>query len=316
MVVKIELSKKKILITGGAGFIGSHLQDALLEKNDVFVIDNFSTGKREYVNKKAVLIEGNLKDFSFAKKHIRGFDIVFHLAANADVRLGATDPDIHFNENLLVTKNILEAMRLNGVKNIVFTSTSTVYGDAKQMPTKEGYGPMIPISLYGASKLGAEALITAYCHTFGMKCWIYRFGNVIGPRETHGIIVDFIKKLRDNPEKLEILGNGMQSKSYVYIADCISGILSGVEKSDNGTNILNLSSGDTISVIEIAEELIKTMRLKPKIRYTGGTRGWAGDVPKMHLDISIISKLGWKPKCTSKKAVQLTIERLLEDAAR
>ncbi len=312
-MVKINLVNKKVLVTGGAGFIGSHLHDQLLENNDVWVIDNFSSGIREYVNKKATLIEGDLKDFSFAKKHLHDFDIVFHLAANADVRLGANDPDVHFKENLAVTKNVLEAMRANGLKNIVFTSTSTVYGEAAQLPTREDYGPLVPISLYGASKLGAEALITAYCSTFGMNSWIYRFGNVIGPRETHGILVDFIRNLKENSKKLEVLGNGMQNKSYIYVEDCISGVLAGVKESDKPVNIFNLSSGDTISVSEIAAEVLLKMNLKPAIKYAGEKRGWAGDVPKMHLDISKISKLGWKPKYNSRKAVQLTIDSLLKD---
>ena len=258
-------------------------------------------------------LEGDLKDFSFAKKYLTDFDIVFHLAANADVRLGVNDPDVHFKENLTVTKNVLEAMRVNGLKNIVFTSTSTVYGEAKQLPTREDYGPLVPTSLYGASKLGAEALVTAYCSTFGMNSWIYRFGNVIGPRETHGILVDFIRKLKENSKKLEVLGNGMQNKSYIYIEDCISGVLAGVKESDKQVNIFNLSSGDTISVSEIAAEVIKKMKIKPAINYTGEKRGWAGDVPKMYLDISKISELGWKPKYNSRKAIQLTIDRLLSN---
>ncbi len=309
----------KALVTGGAGFIGSHLIDALLAKGyEVACIDNFSSGRKEFIEKnldKIELIEGDLLNRQDIKKALDGCDIVFHLAANPDVRVGAVNPKLHFNNNIIATYNLLEEMREKGVKKIAFTSSSTVYGDATVIPTPEDYGPLIPISLYGASKLAAEALICSYCHTFDMETVIYRFANVVGPRSTHGVIYDFIKKLRANPDELEILGDGTQKKSYLYIDDCIDAMLFGIEKAKERVEIFNIGSEDWVEVKEIADIVSQEMGLKPEYRFTGGIngRGWKGDVKFMRLDISKLKNLGWKPKYGSREAIRMTAKWLIEE---
>jgi len=304
----ILLESAKILVTGGAGFIGSYLVDKLSEKNEVTVIDNLSAGKKEYV-KKASFIEGDLKDKNFVLKSVKGFDWVYHLAANPDVRLGEEDKEIHLRENIIVTHNILEAMRLNGLKKIVFTSTSAVYGEAKTIPIPEDYGPLIPISLYGASKLAAEALIFSYSE-FGIQSWILRLANIIGGRSNHGIIPDFIKKLEKNPKELEVLGDGNQTKSYLHVEDCVDAIIFAAKKSNEKINIFNIGSPDTITVKEIVKFVIEKKAPRAKIKYTGGKQGWKGDVPKFLLDIEKLKKIGWKPKYNSRESVKKTIGEL------
>ena len=300
----------KILVTGGAGFIGSHLVDKLVENNNVIVIDNLSSGKEEFVNEKAVLIKEDLLNSDKICKHFKNIDIVYHLAANPDVKIGAENTRIHLEQNIIVTYNVLEAMRKNNIKKIVFTSSSTVYGYAP-MPTPEDYGPLKPESMYGASKLACEALISSYCYTFDMQSWIFRFANIIGERSTHGVIYDFINKLKRNPKELEILGNGKQEKSYLHVKECINAMIFAVEHSDEKVNIFNIGSEDTISVTEIARIVSEKMNLNPEFKFTGGERGWKGDVPKMLLSIDKIKNLGWRPKYNSEKAVRKTLEDLL-----
>ena len=309
----------RVLVTGGAGFIGSHLIDALLEEGfDVVCFDNFSSGKKEFIEHnldKIELIEGDLLNREDIKEALRGCEIVFHLAANPDVRVGVVNTKVHFDNNILATYNLLEEMKDAGVKEIVFTSSSTVYGDAEKIPTPENYAPLIPISLYGASKLAAEALICSYCHTFDMEAIIYRFANVVGPRSTHGVIYDFIKKLRKNPNELEILGDGKQRKSYLYIDDCIDAMLFGMQKKEEQVEIFNIGSEDWIEVKEIADIVSEEMGLKPEYKFTGGIngRGWKGDVKFMRLDISKLKALGWKPKYGSKEAVRMTAKWLIKE---
>lgn len=302
--------KNKVIVTGGAGFIGSHTVDKLLSHgNEVTVIDDLSSGRMGFIehhlkDPNFKFINLDLLHFEELKKAIRGSDVIYHMAANPDVRLGAENTRIHLEQNIIATYNVLEAMRINKQKNIVFTSTSTVYGEASVIPTPENYGPLIPISLYGASKLACEALITSYCHTFDMKSWIFRFANIVGERSTHGIIVDFINKLKNNPDSLEILGDGEQRKSYLHVSDCVDAILFAVENSDEMANIFNLGSDDTINSKEIGEIVVKEMGLKDvKFTYTGGKRGWIGDVPRMLLSIEKLKKLGWKPVHNSKSSV-------------
>lgn len=300
-----------IVVTGGAGFIGSYIVDKLILMDyEVAVYDNLSSGNLEYVNDKAKffkvdLTEGNL--------NLKDVEEVWHIAANPDVRVGLENPDEIYRNNVLATYNVLEAMRKYDVERIIFTSTSTVYGEAKTIPTPEEY-PMHPISLYGASKLACEALIESYCHTFGIKSWIYRFANVIGKRSNHGVIFDFIMKLRKNPNELEILGDGEQNKSYIYISDCIDAMFYGL-KAKNNVNIFNIGSEDQIKVKKIAEIVCEEMGLKPKFRFTGGKRGWKGDVPLMLLSIEKIKSLGWKPKYNSEEAVRLAVKDLIQDLA-
>lgn len=312
------LTKNKILVTGGAGFIGSHLVDRLIEKgNKVTVFDNISSGKLQFIehhleNPDFTLIKGDLLDQEAIEAACRDIDIVCHVAANPDVRLGATDTRAHLEQNILATYNLLEAMRKNSVKEIAFTSTSTVYGEASIMPTPEDYGPLIPISLYGASKLACEALITSYSHTFDMWAWIFRFANIVGPRSTHGITIDFIKKLEKNPNVLEVLGDGKQEKSYLHVSECVDAIIFLIEKSREKVNIFNIGSEDTISATEIGKIVIEEMGLSDvKFVYTGGSRGWKGDVPKMRLGIEKMKALGWKPVYSSERSVRETARALL-----
>ena len=307
-------------ITGGAGFIGSHLVDRLIGAGKITVYDNLSSGRTEFIEKHTKkpgfkFIKGDLKDIDKLKKSIKGHNFVYHLAANPDVRFGGTvkETDLDLKEGTLVTYNVLESMRVNDIKNIVFSSSSVVYGETKTMPTPEDYGPCLPISLYGASKLASEGLITAFCHNFNMKYWIFRFANIVGGRQTHGILFDFIGKLKQNKKELEILGDGRQKKSYLLVDDCIDGIIFTVNNSNEQVNVYNLGCDDNIEVSGIAKTLLEEMDLKDtKIRYTGGNRGWSGDVPGMLLDVRKINKLGWRARHNSREAICQAIKRLLD----
>lgn len=305
-------NKLRAIITGGAGFIGSQLADRLImDGHEVIIIDNLSNGKKEFINPNAQFIEGDLKNRQFCVENVRDVDVLFHLAADVDVRLGVKNPNLDFNENVVGTDNILEAMRINNIKKIVFTSSSVVYGNATVMPTPETYGPLIPISLYGASKLADEALISGYCHTFGIQSWVFRFANVIGSnRQTHGIIVDFINKLRDNPNELEILGDGNQTKSYIYIEDCINAILHGFYNSNEKVNIFNLGSDDFVNVKTITDLICNGLGLNPEYKFTGGEQGWVGDVSHMQLDCSKLKELGWVCHNNSEESIKRSIEDL------
>jgi UDP-glucose 4-epimerase len=303
-----------ILVTGGAGFIGSHVVDRLIDEGyDVVVVDNLSSGKLEYVNENAIFYKLDLNDVDKLMEILKKYriDEVWHIAANPDVRVGSENPDEIYRNNVLATYNLLEVMRKNGVRRIVFTSTSTVYGEAKVIPTPEEY-PTIPISIYGASKVACEAMIASYCHTFDMKAWIYRFANVIGKRSNHGVIYDFIMKLKKNPNELEILGNGEQNKSYIYISDCVDAMFFGL-RADGDVNIFNIGSEDQIKIKKIAEIVCEEMNLNPKFRFTGGERGWKGDVPVMLLSIEKLKSMGWRPRYNSEQAVRKAVRELLED---
>lgn len=311
--------RSSVLVTGGAGFIGSHLVERLLVEYDVTVIDNFSSGCRHHIEPHLTdphfhLIEADLLRCCGLDEVVRGMDMIYHLAANPDVKLGAADTRVHLEQNVLATHRLLEAMRLAGAKKIAFTSTSTVYGEAAQIPTQEDYGPLLPISLYGASKLACEALISSYCHTFDMHSWIYRFANIVGERGTHGVIVDFIKKLRNNPTELEILGSGDQRKSYLDVRECVDAMLFCVSGSDERVNVFNIGSEDTLDVRGIAEIIVGLMGLSEVVyRFTGGIegRGWRGDVRVMQLSIDRIKRLGWRPRSGSADAVEAASRALL-----
>ncbi|AIY90693.1 NAD-dependent epimerase/dehydratase family protein [Geoglobus acetivorans] len=302
-----------ILVTGGAGFIGSHVVDRLIsEGHDVRVIDNLSSGDESFLNRDAEFIKGDLRNYHVAEMALKDVEEVWHIAANPDVRVSSQRPEEIYENNILATYNLLEAMRKRGVDRIIFTSTSTVYGEAEKIPTPEDY-PTVPISVYGASKLAGEAMIASYCHTFDMKSWVFRFANVIGRRSRHGVIYDFIMKLKRNPKELEILGNGEQNKSYIYIDDCISAMFHAVRNADETVNIFNIGSEDQIKVRRIAEIVCEEMGLNPVFRFTGGERGWKGDVPVMLLAIERLKSLGWTPEYGSEEAVRKTVQDLLNE---
>jgi len=302
-----------VLVTGGAGFIGSYIVDRLVDGgNEVYVIDNLKSGNIEFVNKNSEFYKADLiYDNEITGKVLEKVEQVWHIAANPDVRVGSENPDEIYSNNLTATYNLLEEMRKKDVDEIIFTSTSTVYGEAEIIPTPENY-PTIPISVYGACKLGCEALIASYCHTFGIKSWIYRFANVIGKRSNHGVIYDFIMKLRKNPKELEILGDGEQNKSYIYITDCVDAMFFGLKAKDD-VNIMNIGSEDQIKVKRIAEIVCEEMNLNPEFKFTGGKRGWKGDVPVMLLSIDKLKNMGWKPKYNSESAVRKATRDILED---
>ncbi len=315
------LKNRSILVTGGAGFIGSHLVERLLLDNEVTVLDNFSSGRIEFLEPYRDipdfhLLTGDLMNPQILDNAVSGKDFIFHLAANPDVKRGSEDTHVHLEQNVLATYNLLEAMRKNDVRQMAFTSTSTVYGEAAQVPTPEDYGPLLPISLYGASKLSCEALISSYCHTFQMQSWIYRFANIVGERGTHGVLVDFIRKLRENPGKLEILGSGKQRKSYLEVKDCVCAMIHAVEHSTGEVNVFNIGSEDSVDVTEIADIVVGQMGLDGvEYDYTGGIdgRGWRGDVKLMLLSIEKIKRLGWSPELGSARALEVAVKALLKD---
>lgn len=306
------------VVTGGAGFIGSHLVDALVAQGDeVLVIDSLAAGNKGTIaghlaSGKARLLVADLLNDGW-QDAIRGAGRVYHLAADPDVRQSAMTPDPTMQNNVVATYRVLEAMRTRGVKEIVFTSTSTVYGDAKVIPTPEDYTPLEPISVYGGSKLACEALISAYCYSFAMKAWVYRFANIIGARSGHGVITDFIRKLHENPAQLEILGDGRQTKSYLEVHACIDAMFYVIAHSKEPVNTFNIGSEDWIDVKTLAGIVTTEMHLPHvKYRFTGGERGWIGDVPKMQLGVDRLKALGWTPRLGSAESVRIAVRAMLE----
>ena len=309
----------RAFVTGGAGFIGSHLVDKLIDNGDfVTVFDNLSSGKEEFLNQhlrneKFKFINGDLLDLTKLKKEIKSHDVIFHIAANPFVRLGEKQTRLDLEQGAIVTYNLLESMRVNDIKKIVFSSSSVVYAETPPISIPESYGPTLPISMYGAGKLAAEGLISAFCGTFGFQSWIFRFANIVGIRGTHGVIVDFIEKLRKNPKELEILGDGKQQKPYLYVSDVIEGILHGFKHSDEQINLFNLGCDSNTTVNRIAEMVVEEMGLiDVKFNYTGGKRGWAGDVPRFQLSTEKMKKLGWEAKYSSNEAVRKAIQESLK----
>ena len=311
-------SYNKYFITGGAGFIGSHLVDHLIEENnEVTVYDDLSLGSSKFIEQhfgksNFHFVNADLFDFDTLSQSITGHDFIFHLAANPDIRAGTEKTDLDLKQGILATYNVLEAMRLNNIKKIVFTSSGTVYGEVTE-PVAENLGPLLPISLYGAGKLSAEGFISAFCHLFDMRAWIFRLANVVGTRCGHGVIFDFINKLRQDQTRLEVLGDGRQEKSYLHIDDCIDGILLGIERSQEQVNVLNLGTDSFTNVTIIAKTVIEAMDLSGvKIEYTGGERGWKGDVPQVKFDIRKIKQVGYKPKYSSDEAVRRAVWDILD----
>lgn len=305
-----------ILIAGGAGFIGSHLTDSLLNMgNTVICIDKLIMGdqniKHLEKNKKFRLYSQDLTDSTTLNKVFEenSVDIVYHLAANSDIQKGGREPEIDFHDTFLTTRVLLEAMRRYNVKKLFFASTSAIYGEIPDRKLTEIIGGLMPVSYYGGAKLASEAFISSYVSMCDMRAVIFRFPNVIGPRLTHGVIYDFIKKLQQNPEILKILGDGTQCKPYLYVMDLIKAILQRTEHWEKGEQIYNLSvNGDGTTVTRIAEIVVEEMKLKNvKFCYTGGDRGWKGDVPRFQYDITKILSTGWSPQYTSEEAVRMSV---------
>ena len=316
----------RVLVTGGAGFIGSHLVDALMSHgNEVVILDNLSSGSLRNVarwldSSNFRFIKGDLLNPREISEALDGCEVIFHLAANPEVRVSSVAPEVHFQQNIVATYNLLEALRRSdAAKILAFASSSTVYGEA-ETPTPEDYPLLMPISVYGASKLACEALISAYAHTYGFRAFIYRLANVVGPRSKHGVIVDFIRKLRENPRELEILGDGSQKKSYIYVTDCVKALLFALDTVYGYVEVFNVGSEDQIDVLVVAKIVTEEMGLNNvKFKLTGGVnggRGWIGDVKNMLLDISKLRKLGWKPEHNSAESVRLTVREMLCESTR
>jgi UDP-glucose 4-epimerase len=312
----------KVFVTGGAGFIGSNLVDRLMDAGHfVTAIDNFSGGRADFLQRhfgsgRFRLVEGDVRDTDRVVRELDPeTDLVFHLAANADIARGVDDPTLDFDHSLVATFSVLQAMRERGVRRIFYTSGSGVYGDRGLAYSPESHGPLLPVSMYGATKLGAEGLISAFVALFAMQAWIVRPANILGPRATHGVVFDFVRRLRADPTTLKILGDGKQSKAYLHVDDVIDAMLLIVKKAKSKINIYNLSSGSFITVNEIARLVISSMKLgRVKIARSANKVGWKGDVAIVRLRSTRLKALGWRPKHTSAQAVRATVKALLEGA--
>jgi len=313
----------RFFVTGGAGFLGSNLVNTIIDRQlgAVTVFDNFVTGRREHFGpridaKDLVVVEGELADYDAVTAAVEDHDVVFHLAANSDIAAAAKNPRVDFDNGTRLTENLLEAMRTTGVKRILFTSGSGVYGEVPPIPVAEDYAPMIPISTYGASKLASETLISAYCHMFDMVGTVFRFANVVGPHMTHGVSHDFTRRLHADPTRLQILGDGNQSKPYIHADDVVAAMLFLQARQSSGYEYFNVGSEDHLLVREIADIIVAEMGLEGvEYEYTGGTRGWRADVPIYRLDTSKVRKLGWKNKHNSREAVVAAVRSLLAEIA-
>jgi UDP-glucose 4-epimerase len=305
----------RVFVVGGAGFIGSHLVELLVQRGEVVtVFDNLSVGKREFLAQAlegaCTLLQGDALDLPALEAAMAGHETVFHLAANPEARWGLANPRLDLEQGTIATWNVLEAMRRTGAKRLVFSSSGTMYGDTDESCAEGDLGKL-PISLYGASKFACEGLISAFVECFGLSAWIYRFGNVVGPRGTHGAALDFLNKLKNNREELEVLGDGRQSKPYVSVNDCVAGVLFGLEHAKERLNIHNIAPPDFTSVRRIAELCVAASpHPNARIRYTGGDRGWPGDVPHSRLDAEKLAALGFRVSLKSDQAVEAAVRAL------
>jgi UDP-glucose 4-epimerase len=310
-VMPVSFEARTVVVTGGAGFIGSHLVDALVARGArVRVIDDFSSGFREFLNPAADLCEASLLTPALFGRVFAGVTQVFHLAANADVRHGLQHPRRDVEQNLLATHNVLEAMREHGVSRIAFSSTGAVYGDATLLPTPEDAPFPTQTSLYGASKVAAEGLLSAYAHGYGFRADIFRFVSMLGPRYTHGHVFDFWRKLAADPTRLEVLGDGKQRKSYLHVADCVRAVLLGVEREAGPVNVLNIGHSDWLTVVDSVSIICRALGLAPALSFSGGDRGWVGDSPKILLDTTRLRALGWAPSVALPDAIVETLQFL------
>ncbi len=317
--MKQDIKFSKHFVTGGAGFIGSHLVDRLVaEGKEVTVYDNLSAGKKEYIahhlsKSNFHFHHADALDLDTLTTAMCGHEVVWHLAANSDIPGGNKNTDLDLKNGTIATRNVLEAMRQNNINKVLFSSSSTVYGDVPLVALAETNGPLLPISLYGASKLACEGLLSAYCHLFGFQTWVFRFGNVLGTRMGHGVIHDFINKLKRNPRELEILGDGNQQKNYFLIEDCLDGMNWAFQNSGKRIDVFNLGCEATVTVTEIALIVVEQMGLSQvKFKYTGGVRGWPGDAPYVQYDVRKMKKLGWSASHTSAEAIRIAAKRLIE----
>ena len=314
-------------ISGGAGFIGSHFTDRLLSDPAtarVTLFDNFSTGREWHYahhagDPRLQVVRADIKDTEALRAAMPGHDVVIHLASNADISLAVSDPDIDFREGTLLTRQVLEAARLAGVPRLLYASGSGVYGDLGELEAHEDHGPLLPISTYAASKLAGEALLCSYCHLFGLRACAFRFGNVVGPRQTHGVGFDFLRQLLANLRQLRILGDGSQSKSYIHVEDVIGAVMCAYRKMDAPYAVYNVATGDYITVAEIARLAIATLNLDPgavQLAYSGGDRGWKGDVPVVRLNTDRIRSLGWTCSRGSRQALRDSMRAMLAEQAK
>lgn len=307
----------RYFVTGGAGFVGSYVVDRLLNRGEVTVYDNLSWGKEEFIEHHLSkdsfhFIKADILDFKVLKETMKGCDVVFHFASGTDIRAGTKDTELDLKNGTIGTYNTLMAMRGNGIKEIVFSSSAALYGEAGNTIIAEDYGPQLPISLYGASKLACEGLISACCHLFDMRSWMFRFSNVVGKRQTHGVIVDFVHKLQQNPTELEILGDGTQERPFFLAEECAEGILFAYDHAKQPVNLFNLGCSSFTNITTVAKIVVEEMGLKGvKFKHTGGKRGWPGDAPVVHFSVKRIGKLGWQAKHTSDEAVRLATRQIL-----
>ena len=315
---------RNIFVSGGAGFIGSHLTARLLSTPSVervIIYDNFSSGTRRHLagvigDPRLKIVEADLKEVKQITTAMAGSDTVFHLAANPDIAKAVTQPDIDFWEGTYLAQNVLEAMRMNGVRRLLYMSGSGIYGENASVAFPESYGPNKPISTYGASKLACEALICAYCHMFDMHARAFRFANVVGPRQTHGVGYDFVRRLRKDPTQLRILGDGLQSKSYIHVEDILEAVFLANEKSPERYDVFNVATGDYITVREIADLAAQVCGLAAgsvRYDYTGGDRGWKGDVPVVRFDCTKIKSLGWTCRRNSAEAMRQAMSAMRDE---
>jgi len=319
------ISGGRFFIAGGAGFIGSHFTDRLLcdkTTEAVTIYDNFSSGREWHYahhehDRRLRVIHGDLKDLAALERCMGGHQTVIHLASNPDIARAMVEPDIDFREGTFLTQQIVEAMRRSGTANLLYASGSGVYGDLKDYEAQEDFGPLIPASTYGASKLAGEALIASYCAMFDLRACAFRFGNVVGARQTHGVGFDFIRRLRAQPDRLRILGDGRQSKSYIHVDDVIDAVLLAQRSAAKSFEVYNVATGDYITVTEIAELAIEIAGLtadQVRLEYTGGDRGWKGDVPVVRLNTDRIRALGWAPKHNARQALCVSLHALAADS--
>jgi len=299
---------RRVLVTGGAGFVGSHVADRLLaEGAEVTVLDNFSTGWRQFVPAGARLVEADLLDPAAATRALEGCDLVFHLAANADIKDNLLEPRRCIDQNVVATQNLLEAMRAAGVRDVAFASTGSVYGEASVVPTPEDAPFPVQTSIYGTSKLAAEGLLTSYALGYGLRVWIFRFVSLLGPRYTHGHVIDFWRRLRSDPTRLDVLGDGHQKKSYLHVGDCVTGMLLAIARAREPINVFNLGHHDWIEVDQSIAVITATLGVRPRIVHAGGERGWVGDSPRILLDTARLRALGWAPTRSIEESIVETL---------